>query len=226
MLLSCHQNAGQNLDIKTGNRCFENVAMFKYFGTTITNENPIQEEIKRRLNSLNAWYHSVQNFCLLVCCLKTKILHYTKILPAVLCGFETWSLTLKEEHTLREIEKMMLRRIFGPKKNEVTGSWGKLHNEELHNLHSSPSVIRMVKSRRMILAGHVARLGEKRNAYRILVGNPEGKKPLGRPRLRCVGNIKQDLREIKWDGVDCFDPAQNRNKWRSVLNIVMILPVP
>jgi hypothetical protein len=93
---------------------------------------------------------------------------------------ETLSLTLREEHRLRVFDNRVLRRIFGPKRDEVTGGWRKLHNEELHNLYSSPSIIRMIKSRRMRWAGHVARMGEKRTAYRILVGNPEGKRPLGR----------------------------------------------
>jgi hypothetical protein len=93
-------------------------------------------------------------------------------------------------------------RIFGPKRDEVTGGWRKLHNEELHNLYASPSIIRMIKSRRMRWIRHVARMGDKRNAYRILVGNPEGKRPLGRPRRRWVDNIKMDLREIEWDGGD------------------------
>jgi hypothetical protein len=87
-------------------------------------------------------------------------------------------------------------RIFGPKRDEETGGWRKMHNEELHNLYSSPSIIRVVKSRRMRWAGHVARMGEKRNACRILVGKPEGKRPLGRPRRKRVDNIKIDLREI------------------------------
>jgi hypothetical protein len=93
-------------------------------------------------------------------------------------------------------ENRVLRRIFGSKKAEVTGGWRKLHNEELHNLYSSPSIIRMIKSRRMRSAGHVARMGEQRNAYRIIVGNPEGKRPLIRPRRMWVDNIKIDLREI------------------------------
>jgi hypothetical protein len=93
-------------------------------------------------------------------------------------------------------ENRVLRRIFGPKRDEVTRGWRKLHNEELHNLYSSPSIIRVIKSRRMRWAGHVARMGERRNAYRILVVKPEGKRPLGRPRRRWVDNIKMDLREI------------------------------
>jgi hypothetical protein len=95
----------------------------------------------------------------------------------------------------RVFENRVLRRIFGPKRDEVTGRWRKLHNEELHNLYFSPSIIRMIKSRRMRWAGHVARMGETRNAYRILVGKPEGKRPLGRPRHRWVDNIKMDHRE-------------------------------
>jgi hypothetical protein len=98
-------------------------------------------------------------------------------------------------------EKRVLRRIFGPKSDEVTGDWRKLHKEELHNLYS-PNLIRMIKSRRMKWAGHVAGMGEKRNAYRILVGKPEGKRPLRRPRRKWVDNIKIDLREIEWDGMD------------------------
>jgi hypothetical protein len=118
----------------------------------------------------------------------------TIILPVVLYGCETWSLTLREELRLRVFENRVLRRIFGPRRDEVTGGRRKLHNEVLHILYSSPSIIRMIKSRRMRWAGHVARMGEKRNAYRILVGKPEGKRPLGRPRRSWVDNIKMDLR--------------------------------
>jgi hypothetical protein len=96
----------------------------------------------------------------------------------------------------------VLRRILGPKRNEVTRDWRKLHNEELRNLYSSPNTIRLMKSRRMRWARHVAQMGEKRNAYRVLVGMPEGKRPLVRPRYRWVDNIKIDLREMGWDGLD------------------------
>jgi hypothetical protein len=107
-----------------------------------------------------------------------------------------WSLKLREEHRLRVFENRALRRIFGPMRDEATGGWRKLHNEELHRLYSSPSIIRMIESRRMSWVGHVVRMGEKRNAYRIFVGKPEGKRPLGRPRSRWVVNIKMDLRGI------------------------------
>jgi hypothetical protein len=103
---------------------------------------------------------------------------------------------LREEHRLRVFENRMLRRIFGPKRDEVTGDWRKLHNEELHNLYSSPSRIKTTKSWWMRWAGHVARIGEKRNAYRILVGKPEGKRPLGKPRCKWADDIKMDLGEI------------------------------
>jgi hypothetical protein len=124
------------------------------------------------------------------------------ILPVVLYGSETWSVILREEHTLRVFETRVLRRIFGPKRDEVTGEWRKLHNEELHNLYSSPDIIRMIKSRKLRGEEHVARIGKNRNACRILVGKIEGKRPLGRPRRRWVKNIKMDLREIGWDGRD------------------------
>jgi hypothetical protein len=100
-----------------------------------------------------------------------------KILPVVLYGCEIWSLTLREEHRLGVSEERVLRRIFGPERDEVTGGWRKLHNEELHDLYSSPSIIRIIKAMRMRSVGHVARRGEKRNAYRLFVGKPEGRGP-------------------------------------------------
>jgi hypothetical protein len=110
---------------------------------------------------------------------KIKI-YKTIILPVVLYGSGTWSLTLRGEHRLRVFEIRVLRRIFGPKRDEVTGGWRKLHNEELHGLYSSPGIVRVIKARRMRWAGHVACVGEVRGAYNILVGRPEGRRPLGR----------------------------------------------
>jgi hypothetical protein len=120
----------------------------------------------------------------------------------------------------------VLRRIFGPKRDDVTGDWRKLHNEEVHNLYSSPNMNRMIKLRRMRWAGHVARMGEMRNAYRIWVGKPEGKRLLGRPRRRWVDNIKMDLREVGWDGMDWIELAQDRGQWKALVNTVMNLRVP
>jgi hypothetical protein len=105
-------------------------------------------------------------------------------MPVVLCGCETWSLTLREEHRLRVFGNRVLSRIFRPKRDDVTGEWRKLHNEELHILYASPNIIRQIKSKRMRWAGHVARMREKTKLYKVLVGNPEGKRPLGRPRRR------------------------------------------
>jgi hypothetical protein len=115
-------------------------------------------------------------------------------------------------------ENRVLRRILGPKRDEVTGEWRKLHNKELHDLYSSPSIITIIKSRRMRLAGHVARMGEKRNAYRLLVGMPEGKRPLGRTRCRWVDNIRMNLGEVGWGDVDWIGLAKDRNRWRAVVN--------
>jgi hypothetical protein len=153
-------------------------------------------------------------------------MYKTIILLMVLYGCETWSLTLREEHRLRVFENRVLRRIFEPKRDEVIGGWRKLHNEELYNLYCWPSIIRMIKSRRTRWTGHIARMREKRNAYRILVGKPEGKRPLGRPRRKWDGNIRVDLREIGWGGMDWIDVAQDRNQWRALVNTVMSLRVP
>jgi hypothetical protein len=120
----------------------------------------------------------------------------------------------------------VLRRIFGPKRDEVMGEWRKLHNEELRDLYSSPSIIRIIKSRRMRWIGHVVRIGDKRNEYKLLVGEPEGKRPLGRPRYRWVDNIRMDLGEVGWGDVDGIGLAQDRNRWRALVNSVMKLRVP
>jgi hypothetical protein len=122
-------------------------------------------------------------------------------------------------------ENRVLRRIFGPKRNKVMGQWRMLHNEELHNLYSSPDIIRQVKSRRMRWAGHVACMGEDRKVYKVLVGKPEGKSPLGRPWCRWEYGIRMDLREIGLGGVDWIRLAQDRDRWRAVVSEVMNLRV-
>jgi hypothetical protein len=189
----------------------------------------IQKEIKRRLNSGNACYLSVQNLLssrLLSTNLKIR-LYKTIILPVVLYGCETWSLMLRKEHRLRMFENRVLRSIFGPKRDEVTGEWRKFHTEELCDLYSSSSIIRIIKSRRMMRwAGHVVRMDEKRNAYRLLVGKPEGKRPLGRPRRRWVNNIRMDLGEVEWSDVYWSGLAQDRKRWRALVNLVLNLRVP
>jgi hypothetical protein len=119
------------------------------------------------------------------------------ILPVVFYGCETWLLILREERRLRVSENRVLRRVFEPKRDEVTGEWTKLHNEELNYLYSLPNIVQVVKSRRMRWAGYVARMGEDRGVHRVLVEKPEEKSPLGRPRHRWEDNIKMDLQEVE-----------------------------
>jgi hypothetical protein len=144
-----HQKAGQMQSIKIVNKSFDYVAKFKYSETTLTDQNCILEYIKSRLNSGNTCYHSVQNLLsshLLSRNVKVKI-YKTIILPFVLYGCETWSLTLREERRLKVFENRVLRKIFGPKRDKVMGEWRKLHSEELHNLYSSSDIVRHIKSR-------------------------------------------------------------------------------
>jgi len=123
-------------------------------------------------------------------------------------------------------ENMVLRRIFGPRRDEVTGDWRRLHNEELNNLYFSPNIVRVIKSRRMRWSGHVARMGEERGVYRVLVGKSEGKIPLGRPRRRWMDNIRMDLQEVGFGYVDWIGLAQDRDRWRTLVSAVMNLRVP
>ena len=184
---------------------------FKYLGTTLTNQNSIHEEIKSRLKLGNACYYSVQNILsssLLSKMLKINI-YRTIILPVDLYGCETWSLTLREERRLRVFENRVPRRVFGPKREEVTEKWRKLHNEDLYSL---PDIVRVVNSRRMRRAGYVARMGEGRGVHRVLVGKPEGKRPLGRPRRRLEDNIKMDLQEVGGGCGYWMELAQDRDR--------------
>jgi hypothetical protein len=142
-----------------------------------------------------------------------------------LYGCETWSLVLREELTLRVFENRVLRRIFGPKRDVVPGEWRKLHNEELNNLYSSPNIVRVIKSRIMRLAGHVVRMVEGRGVYRVLVGKPEGRRPLGRPGRRWEDNISMDLREVGFGCVDWMELAQEKDRWRALVSAAMNLRV-
>ena len=147
MVMSRDQNAGRSHRIKNDNSSFERVEVFKYLGTALTNQNYIQEEIKDRFKSGNACYHSVQNLLssiLLSKNLKIKV-HRNIIFPVVLYGCETWSLTLRYERRLWDFENRALRRIFGPKWDEVTGDWRKLYNEELNDLYCSPNSVQVIK---------------------------------------------------------------------------------
>jgi hypothetical protein len=127
---------------------------------------------------------------------------------------------------LRVFENRVLRRVFGPKRDEVTGEWRKLYNEELSDTPSLPNIVRVVKSRRMRWAGHVARMGEERAVHRVLVGKPEGKRPLGRPRRRLEDNIKMDLQEVRGGFGDWMDLVQDRDRWRARVSKVMNFRVP
>jgi hypothetical protein len=131
-----------------------------------------------------------------------------------------------EERRLRVFENSVLRRVFGPKRDEVTGEWRKLYNVELNDLYYLPNIVRVVKSRRMRWAGHVARMGEERGVYMVLVGKPEGKRPLGRPRLTWEDNIKIDLQEVGGGRWDWMELAQDRDGWRALVSTVKNLRVP
>src|SRR5215831_10162697 len=228
MVMSREGNAGQGHSVKIDNSAIERVEEFKYLGVTLTGQNSTQEEIKSRLKLWNACYYSVQNPLSsrsLSKNLKSRI-YKTIILPVVLYGCEAWPLTLREEHRLRVFENRVLRRVFGPKRDEVTGEWRKLHNEELKDLYPSPSIVQVVKSRRMRWAGHVARMGEERGVHRVLVGKPEGKRPVGRPRRRWEDNIKMDLQHVGGSRGVWMELAQDRDGWRALVNTVMNLRVP
>jgi hypothetical protein len=227
MIMSRHPISGQNQNIRITYKSFENVEKFKYLRTTLTNQNYIRDEIKSRLNSGNACYYSVQNlFSSRIISINQRIKIYkTVILPIVLYGCETWSVTLREEHRLRGFESRVLRRIFGPEREE-DGSWRKLHNDELHNRYSSPNIVSVIKWRRMRWAGHVARMGEGRGVCRVLVGRPERKRSVGRPRPRWEQNIDTDLREIGIDGANWIRLVRDRVHCRAFVNTVMNLWFP
>ena len=120
----------------------------------------------------------------------------------------------------------VLRRIFEPRRDEVMGEWGRLHNKELNDFYSSPNIVRVIKSRRMRWAGHVAHMGEERGVYRVLVGKPEARRSLGRPRRRWADNIRTNLQEVGCGYMDWIGLAQDRDSWRTLVSAVMNLRVP
>ena len=152
--------------------------------------------------------------------IKIKI-YRTVILPVVLYRCETWSFTMSEKHRLRVSEKRIVRKISGPKKYNVTGEWRRLYNKELYTLYSSPNNIWVIKSRRMRWVGLVTYMEGRSGAYMVLVGRPGGKRPLVGPRHRWVDNIKMDLEEVEWRGMDWIVQTQHRDRWQSLVNAVM-----
>ena len=152
-------------------------------------------------------------------------IYRTIMLPVVLYGWETWSLTFREERKLRVFRNRVLRKIFGPKRDKVTRKWRILHNEEIDVLYSSLNTVRVIKSRRVRWAEHVVCMGERRGVYRVFVGKPEGKRPLGRPRSRWEDNIKMDLQEVGGGGMDWIKLAENRDRWQALVNVAVKLRV-
>jgi hypothetical protein len=204
------------------------VEQFRYLGTALTIQNSIHEEIKTRLKSWTAYYHSVQNLLfssLLSKNIKIKTFRYV-ILSVVLYGCETWSFTLREEHRLMVLENMVLRKIFGPKRVDVRGHWRRLHKDGLYAIYSPPNIIRVIKSRSVIWAGACCTYGDRRGVYRGLVGRPDGRRPLGRHGHRWEDNITMDLQETGFGGMEWIVLGQDGDRYGALVNAVMILRVP
>jgi hypothetical protein len=185
-------------------------------GRTLTKQNFIQKEIKSKLKSGNACNHSVQKLLsasLLSKNVKIKI-YRTIMLPVVLYVCEAWPLTMRKERRLRVFQNRVLKRIFGPKR------------EKVNDLYSSPKIVWVIKLRRIRWVGHVACMGESRGVYWVLVGKPEGKRPLGRPRHRWKDNINMDLQEMGCGGMEWHDLAQDKDRWQTLVNVATNLRLP
>jgi len=212
--------------MKMANSPIERVEEFKYLGTTLTNENYIQEEIKSRLKLRNACYYSLQNLLsssLLSKTLNIKI-YRSIILPVVLYWCETWSLTLREVRRLRVFKNRVLRRVFGPKRDDLTGN-GEYYIMRSLGIFTPYQYCAGGKIEKNEVGGACGAYGGARGVHMVLVGKPEGKRPLGRPRRRWEDNIKMDLEEVGGDG-DWMELAQDRDRWRALVNTVMNFRVP
>ncbi|KAJ4451871.1 hypothetical protein ANN_03349 [Periplaneta americana] len=152
--------------------------------------------------------------------------HMSSPLPLYGCSTFPETLTFRQKQRLRVSEKKVLRKIFGDKRDKVTGEWRKLHNAGLHTLYSSPDIIRNIEFRRLRWAEHVACMGESRNAFRVLARRPEGKRPLGIPRCRWEDTIKMDLREVVYDDRDWINLVQDKDRWRAYVMAAMNLRFP
>jgi len=227
MVMSRNRNAGRSHGIKT-DISFQRVENFKHLGTNLTNQNSFHEEIERRLKSGNAAIIRCRIFCFPFCYPKiSNIKIYGNIIVlVVLYGCETWWLIMREVRRLRVFENRVLRRMFGPKRHKATWNGEKYVMRRLCNLYSLPNIFQVIKSRRMRWAGLVTLIMESRGVYRVLVGKPEEKRPLGRPSHRWEDNIKMGLQEVGSEGTDWIDLAQDTDRWRTLVNAVMNIRVP
>ena len=217
-------------DLEVKDMTFERVRVFRYLGGLVedTADMGVGAEVRQRLHSGNACFFAVNKL------LKSRILsrntkiriYRTIILPVVLYGCETWALTRQQEDRFRVFENRVLRKIFGAKRDEETGEYRRLHNRELEELYDSPSIVRIIRSRRARWAGHVARMGEDRTARRVLEGRPGGNRPLGRPRQRWEDGVRKDVEGVGFRQVSWRELAQDREEWRACVQAVMSFRAP
>lgn len=212
------QESTENMDeitIKINNQNYERVNSFKYLGTEITSANDIETEIKARLSTANKAYYAFQTLFkkrYISRSLKVQI-YKTVIRPIAIYGAESWTLTKKSEELVRIWERKILRKIYGPTCDN--GLWRMKMNHELYDKFKSPDIIAIIKVRRLEWLGHVMRMQNQRTAKKILEGKPEGRRRIGRPRLRWLDDVEADLREM---GVKRWrKKAVDRQEWASIL---------